>query len=163
MGISASRVDKYYKCPFQYFCKFGIKAQPRKTAKLDPASSGTVIHYVLENLLREYRGDKIHDLIALSPEDRHKKVDRYLDLYLDTQMDGTEGKSARFSICTANFALLSMMWPTDFAKNLLRAALYPVRLNLKWAEMRQIFLLTGWIWKMAEALLFMGRWTGWTQ
>ena len=96
MGISASRVDKYYKCPFQYFCKFGIKAQPRKTAKLDPASSGTVIHYVLENLLREYRGDKIHDLIALSPEDRHKKVDRYLDLYLDTQMDGTEGKSARF-------------------------------------------------------------------
>ena len=47
MYVSASRVETYYKCPFEYFCKFGLNAKPRKTAELDPAQSGTVIHFVL--------------------------------------------------------------------------------------------------------------------
>lgn len=66
MYVSASRVETYYKCPFEYFCKFGLNAKPRKTAELDPAQSGTVIHFVLEHVLSLYPKPQ---LIKLSDND----------------------------------------------------------------------------------------------
>lgn len=97
MQLSASRVDTYYRCPFQYFCKYGLNAKPRKPAKLDPAQSGTVVHYVLEHLLAE---TPIGRLTLLSNQDRltavHNAVDKWLSTYLDERMDGSEDKTLRF-------------------------------------------------------------------
>ena len=53
MYISASKTEKYYKCPFEYFCEFGIKAKPRREALMDPAQTGTLVHYALERFMRE--------------------------------------------------------------------------------------------------------------
>ncbi|NLL63956.1 MAG: hypothetical protein GX241_07010 [Ruminococcaceae bacterium] len=91
--LSASRVDTYYHCPFQYFCKYGLKAKPRKKAKLDPLIGGTVIHYVLENVVREYGKEK---LIALNKNEREKAVDKWLKIYLDEKLGGFEDKTLRF-------------------------------------------------------------------
>ena len=59
MQISASRVEKYHQCPFAYFCSYGLKAAPRRPAELDPMQRGSIIHAVLESLLRTYRGDAL--------------------------------------------------------------------------------------------------------
>ena len=56
MYISASRIEKFYKCPFGYFCEFGMKLKPRKEAQVDAALYGTVIHFVLEQFL--FRNNK---------------------------------------------------------------------------------------------------------
>lgn len=93
MYLSASRVDKYYHCAFQYFCQYGLGAKPREKAQLDVMQTGTVIHYVLEQTLRDYA---IPDLIALSDEGLAEVVDRYLDEYLDENMGGRDDKSRRF-------------------------------------------------------------------
>ena len=53
MYISASKTEKFYLCPFSYFCEYGIKAQPRREAQMDPAQTGTLIHEVLEIFLKE--------------------------------------------------------------------------------------------------------------
>ena len=38
--LSASRIESYYRCRFAYFCRYGLKAMPRRTADLDaPASA----------------------------------------------------------------------------------------------------------------------------
>ena len=52
MRLSPSRVEKFYQCPFQYFCQYGLGAQPRRQAKIDSLEYGTMIHYVLEKVLR---------------------------------------------------------------------------------------------------------------
>lgn len=59
MLLSASKAEVYYKCPFSYFCKFGLRLQPMKKAELDFAQSGTVIHSCLEKLLFAYDKDTL--------------------------------------------------------------------------------------------------------
>lgn len=53
MYLSPSRIEEYYNCPFRYFCRFGLQAYPLRPAQLDPMQTGTIIHYVLESILKE--------------------------------------------------------------------------------------------------------------
>ena len=93
LHLSASQLEKYESCPFQYFCRYGLRAKPRQTAKLDPAAAGTVVHYVLEKLLSEQRG---HGQGVPDTEIIKARIGAILKEYMDTYMGGTAGKSARF-------------------------------------------------------------------
>jgi ATP-dependent helicase/nuclease subunit B len=124
MFISASRVESYYKCPFAYFCRYGIKAMPRKVAELDPMQRGNVIHYALEQLLTKF---KKSELIEMSRKELTDFFTELLDEYLMSRLDG-ENRSERFvylfnklviSICDVAQRLikelsLSSFTPVDF-------------------------------------------------
>lgn len=91
--LSASRVEGFYNCPFSYFMRYGLKAEPLRVAELDPAQSGTIVHLVMETVLKEY--PKASFLTA--DEDSLKTtVSRVLTEYLDEKMGGTAEKSKRF-------------------------------------------------------------------
>lgn len=83
MYISPSKVEEYYKCPFRYFCRYGLKAMPIGKVAFDPRQNGLLIHYVLENLVSEYGGEK---LFAMSFNERRDAVsavtDRYIEKYV---------------------------------------------------------------------------------
>lgn len=93
MIISASRAETYYKCPFSFFCKYGLKLKPLKKAELDPAQSGTVIHYCLETVLSRYDRES---LAAMSQQQLHSTVEEALKEYAETRLGGTQNKDARF-------------------------------------------------------------------
>lgn len=93
MRLSASKTEVYYKCPFQYFCKHGIKAQPRKEADVDPAISGSLIHETLEKILRRFSKD---ELIGMPPDDLRKNITEITQAYLEEKMGGEQSKSKRF-------------------------------------------------------------------
>ena len=93
MYFSASQLEVYSKCPFMYFCRYGLKAQPRRKAKLDPAQSGTVIHFVLEKLLQKYKGKEI---LNVSENVLDGEVRELLNEYMNTFMGGFDGKGERF-------------------------------------------------------------------
>ncbi len=78
MYMSASRTEVYHKCPFEYFCKYGLNAKPRKIAELDPMQKGTAIHYILENLIAAYGSD---GLCEMPKSDRDKCVRDMLEGY----------------------------------------------------------------------------------
>lgn len=46
--LSASQVDKLADCRFSYFLKYGLRAEERKPASVDPTEFGTFVHAVLE-------------------------------------------------------------------------------------------------------------------
>lgn len=92
MYISASRVESFYKCPFAYFCRYGIKAMPRKIAELDPMQRGTVIHYALEMLLTEFEREA---LLKMSRSEMYDFFDKLLTEYLMSHLDGAN-QSERF-------------------------------------------------------------------
>ena len=50
--LSASRIDKFAGCRLSYFLAYGLKAAPRRQAKLDPSAFGTFVHAVLEETVR---------------------------------------------------------------------------------------------------------------
>ncbi len=93
MYISASRVEKFYKCPFSYFCEYGLKALPRKEAEVDAALSGTLVHHLLEVFLSE---NPKAELNKLKETDIKTKISKIIDDYITENMGGYENKSNSF-------------------------------------------------------------------
>lgn len=92
MFMSASRVESFYKCPFAYFCRYGIKAMPRKIAELDPMQRGTVIHYALEMLLTTFNRTELENI---SRTELYDFFDKLLTEYMNSRLDGAN-RSERF-------------------------------------------------------------------
>ncbi len=91
--LSASRVEAFYNCPFSYFMRFGLKAEPLRVAELDPAQSGTIVHLVMETILKEFPKASF-----LNADDDVLRdcVTRVLTEYLEEKMGGAAEKSKRF-------------------------------------------------------------------
>lgn len=94
MYMSASRTEVYHKCPFEYFCKYGLNAKPRKIAELDPMQKGTAIHYILENLIASYGSD---GLCEMPKAQRDKCVLDMLESYFSEILVPGEDMGERFS------------------------------------------------------------------
>lgn len=77
--ISASQIEKYYLCPFAYFCRYVLKAKPIKQAKLDPIEYGNTVHFILEKMLYKFDIDK---LVCLSYEEIKQNVKCILNEYI---------------------------------------------------------------------------------
>jgi len=93
MYLSASRIEDYYNCAFRYFCKFGLSARPRIKAEMDPMQTGTVIHYVLEMIIKE-KGSK--GLTQLNKGEISILVNKYLNEYLTGKMGDSDEFTPRF-------------------------------------------------------------------
>ena len=93
MYISASRVEKFYKCPFSYFCEYGLKAQPRKEAEVDAALSGTLIHHVLEVFLSQNPKDTLKHIAENGIK---TKINNIIDDYITDNMGGYDNKTNSF-------------------------------------------------------------------
>lgn len=77
--MSASKFDVFHKCRFYYFCKYGIKAKKIQPAQFDVLQRGTVVHFVLEKIVKEYK----KGLSELTEEETNNLVDKYIGEYLD--------------------------------------------------------------------------------
>ena len=53
LNISPSRIEKYYSCSYSYFLQYVLRLTPRRKAELSPIESGSFVHYILENALKE--------------------------------------------------------------------------------------------------------------
>lgn len=93
MYLSASRIEDYYNCAFRYFCKFGLNARPRIKAEMDPMQTGTVIHYVLENIIKRIGKD---GLVNLTSKQAKELVNELLQEYYENKMGNTDELSPRF-------------------------------------------------------------------
>ena len=89
-SISPSQVEKYYTCPFSYFCRYGLRLYTPQKAELNALNRGNVIHYILDKMVRN------NELISLSYDEIKEKVNLYLDEYLDVVMGGEKDKSQKF-------------------------------------------------------------------
>ncbi len=72
MSISPSRMESYYECPFGYFLQYVLGVRPRPKAELGIPQSGTLVHWLLENLLRDFPGLDTLDDAALDAEVRQR-------------------------------------------------------------------------------------------
>lgn len=92
MYVSASRIEDYYNCSFRYFCKFGIGARPLRRAEMDPMQTGTVIHFVLESIIKENPGG----FSMLTDAQISTAVNKYLLYFLNNKMGDSQLFGKRF-------------------------------------------------------------------
>ncbi len=93
MRVSPSKLDRYHQCRFAYFCERGLGVKKAQKAQLSPMESGTIIHYVLQQVTSRYPGKALCDL---NEEDCRLLVRRILADYLEEAMGGEMDKTARF-------------------------------------------------------------------
>ena len=88
LDLSASKIDKQAECRLYYFLRYGIRAQERKVASVDPAEFGTFVHAVLENTvaqIMESGGFK-----AISVEDTLQIAKAHAQAYIDERFRGID-------------------------------------------------------------------------
>lgn len=93
MCLSPSRVERYYSCPFAYFCQSGLRLHPRKKVEFSPLESGTVIHAVLQEMIARHGG---RGLGACSDSQLRKEIREVIDGYLQKRLEGVTELPSRF-------------------------------------------------------------------
>ena len=94
VALSASKMDKLKSCHFAYFLQYGLKAQPRKPAGFDAPETGTFVHYVLEQVLRE--GQAKGGIGELDEDSRRVLIAQAVEDYISTQLGGLADQTPRF-------------------------------------------------------------------
>ena len=125
MCLSASQTEIFYRCHFSYFCRYGLRLQPRRKAEVDASVFGTLVHYLMETLLPVYtaEGGLVDQLREQAPDpeaDRQLRVRLQQDVqaataaYIDQEMGGTTEKSGRFlyQVGLAQRSACNMLWHT---------------------------------------------------
>ncbi len=99
LSISATRLESYNKCPFSYFCQYGLNLNPTKAVEINPLSRGTIVHYCLENILSKKENDKkIYDdnFIKLNEAQINDEITMLLKVFKENELGGDFGKTKRF-------------------------------------------------------------------
>lgn len=97
LKVSASQIEKFYTCKFQYFCQYALRAKPRKKASLDALEYGNIIHYTLEKVLETNP----------KPSDLPDMIRKTLLSYINTRMGGLDNKPARFKYLFSRLSVAS--------------------------------------------------------
>ena len=79
LKLSASQIELQAKCRFQYFLRYGLRAQERKEAAVDPAEFGTYVHDVLEHTCKEIRD--LGGFHQVSQDQTLEIAHKYSDIY----------------------------------------------------------------------------------
>lgn len=99
VSLSPSSVEKYYKCPFNYFCQYGLNLRVPVKNEINGVNRGNVVHYVLENIMSvEENGTRVYDssFEKLSENEIRSRVYKLSEEYKNKEMGGDFGKNERF-------------------------------------------------------------------
>lgn len=131
LRLSASQVEKFYQCPFQYFCRYGVRAQERKPAQIDSAEYGSLIHFLMERLLRS---GSIPQLASLSGQELEQRLDGLTEEYLDTHFGGAQDKSKRYLSMLRRMKSSALMLIEHMLKELSQSDFLPEAFELHLGE-----------------------------
>lgn len=109
LRLSPSQVETFHQCRFAYFCKYGLRAKPRKTAELNAAEAGTLVHHLLYELLPRYCEA---GLSSVTRAQINADTAAAVQNYVETTMGGADNKEARFRALIARLTYLceNVVW-----------------------------------------------------
>lgn len=100
INMSATRADDFYKCPFNYFCKNGLKVYPLEKVDISPMTKGSLIHFILQNILSrvDENGNRSFndDFENLTDKEIKGLIHNYCIEYVNSEWGGEYGKTSRF-------------------------------------------------------------------
>lgn len=94
LQISASQIEKLMQCPFQGFCRGGLRIFPREKQNLNPISGGNLVHYCMEQLFLRY--PQREDFLSLTKAQLSDHAERCAADFLRQQLGGNGSRPHRF-------------------------------------------------------------------
>lgn len=79
--LSKSQISTFAECPYKYWSEYVLKLREQKINSLGYADAGTIIHYVLENLITSIKHED-GSLEPLDDEQTISEVNRLIEQYV---------------------------------------------------------------------------------
>ena len=133
--LSASQIEKYYLCRFQYFCQYGLCVKERKPVSFDSLEYGSLMHYILEHLLA---ANSKQTFCTLDSEQIKKEVSGLMEDYVQTKLGGWKEKSSRFRYLFIRLSKTAEMLVLHLVKEFSQSEFQPVDYELGIGEEDQI-------------------------
>ena len=92
MKLSPSRLENYYKCPFMFFVKDGLRFSPLRKAELSSAEAGTMLHHVLTCIIERHGGK---NLALLSDEQLQSEIQNLIEEYIAQRTNDSDAITIR--------------------------------------------------------------------
>ena len=100
ISISPSAIETYTKCPFMYFCNYGLGLFVPEKKEMNGINRGNIVHSVLEKILSSQNKEGIRiynaDFEKMDKEKIGNEIDKIFSDYLENEMGGDFGKTRRF-------------------------------------------------------------------
>ncbi|MCL2108724.1 MAG: PD-(D/E)XK nuclease family protein [Oscillospiraceae bacterium] len=96
--ISPGAIEKLNTCNFKYFCSSGLRIEKGRIsggAEPDALTRGSMVHYVLERVLRDYEGRNYKDFIEINPAEFVRISEKYLHEFEQKEYADGWARSAR--------------------------------------------------------------------
>ena len=82
LNLSKSKITSFVECPYKYWCESGLFLREQDEAKISYDNAGTIIHYVLENLLKQQCNKDDGKISPLTDDELIDTVNALLDSYV---------------------------------------------------------------------------------
>ena len=132
LWLTASRVDSFASCRFQYFLRYGLKAKPRQAAAFSPPELGTFLHFLLENVAREVTA--MGGFAAVGEEAVSALTDKYAAEYVRRELEDFREKSPRFVYLFRRLVKTARRIVLDTARELSRSDFVPLDFELNFSQ-----------------------------
>ncbi len=129
IALSASRAELFSSCRYAYFMKYGIKARPRLRAEVSPIEAGTLMHYVLEETIRELSKSGDYD-IQRAKELATEACERFVS----ENMCGSQKLSARTEAMIKRLCRTVQAAVEDICRELSDSEFSPCDFELRFAD-----------------------------
>jgi len=126
--LSATRVDRYYSCPYKHFLQNGLKLEPRVIAEFDGQTAGNFMHYLLDNVFSEIKegvGFK-----RIDQKSCQMLINKYINEYVHEILLDFKGKSPRFEYLFRRYKEDAEYVVLDMINELKNSSFTPLDLEL---------------------------------
>ncbi len=128
MRLSATQIEQFELCRFQYFCRYGLNVRERRAAELNALEYGSLMHFLLQRL---FQGLGAEAVLSLPPEELHRKILGFLGEYVSETFGGMETKTPRFAYLVARIADSAQIVALHVARELSQSGFRPADFELE--------------------------------
>ena len=128
--LSQTKIDKYIKCHFNYFCQYALELRENKSVGFNSANTGTFIHRLLEIFIKAVV-DKDTVRTDLSHGDIESIIRQEAKKYIDNIFGKHNTPSKRLSHLFDRLTRLAVLVASALYKELLNSSFVPKYLEMK--------------------------------
>ena len=137
VSLSASRIERFYSCRYQFFLNCGLKVKPRAKAELNPIEIGLFMHKVLQNTTDEIKG--LGGFKAVSDETCAKITRRHVKDYIDSVLYNAVERSGKIRYLVDRIASDAVQIVLEMASEFRRSDFKPLDFELSISESGELY------------------------
>lgn len=128
--MSASKFDNFNRCRFSFFCRYGLGAKKLQPADFDVMQRGTIVHFVLERLITDFKDG----LIDFKNSDFDLLTEQYISEYLNSIKGFNSVKNAHTEFLISRISRSLKTVVQHIAEEISQSDFKPVACELKIGE-----------------------------